>query len=64
VKKRYYNKSLYQYAVYSLNIPKKFHELLPAFLDKNLEVNVQRQQGKLIITLIPKLEKPYGENVS
>jgi len=47
-----------------MNIPKKFHELLPAFLDKNLEVDVQRQQGKLIITLIPKLEKPYGENVS
>ena len=58
VKKRYYGKSLYQYAVYSLNIPKKFHELLQTFLDKDLDVDVQRQQGKLIITLIQKLEKP------
>ena len=57
VKKRYYSKSLYQYAVYSLNIPKRFHELLPTFLDKDLDVDVQRQQGKLIITLVPKLEK-------
>lgn len=58
VKKRYYSKSLYQYAVYSLNIPKKFHELLPTFLDKDLDVDAQRRQGKLVITLIPKLEKP------
>ena len=58
VKKRYYSKALYQYAVYSLNIPKKFHEFLQTFLDKDLDVDVQHQQGKLIITLIPKREKP------
>ncbi|UCE15445.1 MAG: hypothetical protein JSV12_06095 [Candidatus Bathyarchaeota archaeon] len=56
VKKRYYNKSLYQYAVYSLNFPKKFHEFLPAFLDKELDVDVQREGSSLTIILTPKLE--------
>lgn len=58
VKKRYYGKSVYQYAVYSLNIPKRFHELLQTFLDKDLDVDIQREGGRLTITLTPKLEKP------
>jgi len=64
VKKRYYGKSVYQYRVYSLNIPKKFHELLQTFLDKDLDMEVQRERGKLTITLTTKLENPHGENVS
>jgi len=64
VKKRYYSKALYQYAVYSLNIPKKFHELLTTFLDKDLAIDVKRQQSKLIITLAPKPENPREENFS
>jgi len=51
VKKRYYGKSIYEYAVYSLNIPRRFHELLQPFLDKNLEVDVRHEPSTLIITL-------------
>jgi len=64
VKKRYYGKSLYRYAVYSLNIPKEFHELLPAFLDKDLDVEVQSRGSSLTITLTLKLENSHGENAS
>jgi len=64
VKKRYYGKSVYQYAVYSLNVPKRFHELLQTFLDKDLDMEVQHERSKLNITLTPKLENPHGENVS
>jgi len=56
VKKKYYGKSVYRYAVYSLNIPKKFHELLQPFLDKDLGVDVQRERGVLVITLMLKPE--------
>jgi len=64
VKKRYYGKSVYQYVVYSLNLPKEFHELLPAFLEKDLDVDVQSRGNSLTITLTLKLEKPWGENAS
>jgi len=57
VKKRYYGKSVYQYPVYSFNIPKKFHELLEPFLDKNLQVDVEHKSGTLIIMLTLKPEK-------
>lgn len=55
VKKKYYGKSTYSYEVYSLNIPKEFHELLQPFLEKDLGVHVQQDRGKLTITLTPKL---------
>jgi len=55
VKKKYYGKSTYSYEVYSLNIPKEFHELLQPFLEKDLGVDVQQDRGKLAITLTPKL---------
>lgn len=57
VKKRYYGKAVYQYPVYSFNIPKKFHELLEPFLDEDLQVDVERGSGTLIITLTLKPEK-------
>jgi hypothetical protein len=57
VKKRYYGKALYQYPVYSFNIPKKFHELLEQFIGKDLQVNVEQKSDTLIITLALKLEK-------
>lgn len=62
VKKRYYGKSIYQYAVYSLNIPRRFHEILQPFLDKNLEVDVRKEPSTLIITLT--LKPQAYENVS
>jgi len=57
VKKRYYGKAMYQYPVYSFNIPKKFHELLEPFLGEDLQVDVERKSGTLIITLISRHEK-------
>jgi len=57
VKKRYYGKAMYQYPVYSFNIPKEFHELLQPFLEKDLQADVERKSGTLIITLTLKSEK-------
>jgi hypothetical protein len=57
VKKRYYGKALYQYPVYSFNIPKRFHELLEPFFGKDLQVDVEQKSGTLIIMLTLKLEK-------
>jgi hypothetical protein len=53
VKKRYYGKAEYQYAVYSLTIPKKYHDLLQPFLDEDLEANVEQTTNTLTITLTP-----------
>jgi len=56
VKKKYYGKSEYSYTVYSLNIPKNLHELLPPFLNKDLDVDARREQNQLIITIMLKRE--------
>jgi len=53
VKKKYFGKSTYSYVVYSLNIPREFHELLQPFLEKDLRVDVQQEKGVLTITLTP-----------
>jgi hypothetical protein len=53
VKKRYYGKAEYQYPVYSLNVPKKYHELVLPFLNQDLNLEVRREEGVLVITLIP-----------
>jgi len=58
VKKRYYGKAVYQYPVYSFNIPKKFHELLQPFLGEELQADVEHKSNTLIITLTPKPRKP------
>jgi len=63
VKKRYYGKALYQYPVYSFNIPKKFHELLQPFVGEELQADIECKSNTLIIMLTPKprkpLEKPF-----
>jgi len=64
VKKRYYGKSQYEYTVYSLNIPKEFHENLQPFLDKSLDIDVQSNSGKLTITLTLKRENSKRKSVS
>ena len=51
VKKRYYGKAEYAYTVYSLNIPKEYHEQLQAFLNRELRVDVKQDKGTLTITL-------------
>jgi hypothetical protein len=53
VKKRYYGKAEYKYPVYSLTIPKQYHEILQAFLDEELEANVEHKTDTLTITLKP-----------
>jgi hypothetical protein len=63
VKKKYYGKAVYEYPVYSFNIPKKFHELLQPFLGKDLLVDVELMSGKLIITLTLKPQS-LRKNVS
>jgi len=50
VKKRYYGKAEYQYPVYSLTIPKKYHKTIQAFLDEELEANVEHKTNTLTIT--------------
>ena len=62
VKKRYYGKAVYQYPVYSFNIPKKFHELLQPFVDGELQADVERKSNTLIIKLTPKLGKPMEKS--
>jgi len=54
VKKKYYGKSTYSYEVYSLNVPREFHDLLQPFLDKDLRVDVRQERGVLTIALTPK----------
>ncbi len=51
VKKRYYGKAEYAYVVYSLNIPKEFHEQLQAFLNRELRIDVKQDKATLTITL-------------
>ena len=63
VKKKYYNKAVYQYSVYSFNVPKEFHELLEPFVGEDLQADVERKSGMLIIMLTLKPEK-HGKNVS
>ena len=53
VKKRYYGKAEYKYPVYSLTIPKQYHEIVQAFLDEELEANVEHKTDALTITLKP-----------
>jgi hypothetical protein len=53
VKKRYYGKAEYQYPVYSLTIPKEFHDLLQPFIDEDLEANIEHKTDTLTITLKP-----------
>jgi len=64
VKKRYYGKSQYEYIVYSLNIPKEFHEAIQPFLDKSLDVDAQTEYDTLTITLTLKRENSRRKSVS
>jgi len=54
---------MYQYPVYSFNIPKKFHEIIQPFIGEELQADVERKSNTLIIKLTPKPGKPM-ENVS
>ena len=53
VKKRYYGKADFRYPVYSLTIPKEFHDILKPFLEEELEATVEHETDSLTITLKP-----------
>jgi hypothetical protein len=53
-RKRYLNsKRTYEYGRMSLDIPKRFHEILRPFLDKDLRFDVRLENGRLEISLSP-----------
>jgi len=56
VKKKYYGKSEYSYTVYSLNIPRRFHELLKPLLNRDLDVDTLWKNGALILIIRPRTE--------
>ena len=59
-KKRYLNgKNVYEYEQFSVAIPKRFHNVVEPFLDKDLDMNVKTAgKSKVVIVLKPR------ENVS
>jgi hypothetical protein len=59
VKKRYYGKAEYKYPVYSLTIPKKYHDIIQPFLNEELEAKVQHKTNTLTITLKSTKESPH-----
>jgi len=53
-RKRYLNsKRVYEYERVSLNIPRKYHEIIKPFLEQDFDVNVTVENGSLVITLSP-----------
>jgi hypothetical protein len=54
-RKRYLNsKRVYEYERVSLHIPRKYHETIKPFLDKDWQMEIVVQNGSLIIMLLPK----------
>jgi hypothetical protein len=58
VKKRYYGKAVYQYPVYSITISRKFHDLLPTFEGRDLQMDMERRSNSLMIILTAEPGKP------
>jgi hypothetical protein len=46
----------------SLDIPKKFHEILKPFLEKQLNIDVKRESDVAIISLSPVKTFRHAEN--
>ena len=52
VRKRYLNnKRLYEYRRVSLNVPRRFHNVVEPFLGKQLQMKVSSKEGVITITL-------------
>ena len=59
VRKRYMNKKrLYEYKRISLNLPRKFHELLEPFLNQDFQIRVTAEKNTITIALSIPDEKP------
>jgi hypothetical protein len=62
-KKHYLNtKRTYEYERMSLDIPKKFHEALKPFLEKELNIDVKLENDIAIISLSPVKTFRHAEN--
>ena len=55
VSKRHYlgAKRTYEYGRMSLDLPKKFHEILKPFLEKQLNIDVKLEDDAAVISLSP-----------
>jgi hypothetical protein len=64
VSKRHYLKAkrTYEYGRMSLDIPKKFHEDLKPFLEKELNINVKLENDVAVISLCPVKTFRHAEN--
>lgn len=64
VSKRHYlrAKRIYEYGRMSLDIPKKFHELLKPFLAKDLNIDVKLENNIAVISLSPEKTFRHAEN--
>ena len=64
VSKRHYlrAKRTYEYGRMSLDIPKKFHEILQPFLEKKLNVDIKIENDVAIISLSPVKTFRHAEN--
>ncbi|MEM3578448.1 MAG: hypothetical protein QXX51_08420 [Candidatus Bathyarchaeia archaeon] len=54
IRKNYYGKANYAYESLWLYIPKKFHNLLQSYMNSELEISIQKSNGKILIALTPK----------
>jgi len=62
-RKRYlHSKRTYEYERVSLNIPRKYHELIKPFLNQDFDVSVAAEKGCIVITLTP--QKPVQQIAS
>jgi hypothetical protein len=64
VSKRNYLKAkrTYEYGRMSLDIPKKFHEALKPFLEKDLKIEVKLENDVAVISLAPVKTFRHAEN--
>lgn len=64
VSKRNYLKAkrTYEYGRMSLDIPKKFHEVLKPFLEKQLKIEVKLENDVAVISLSPVKTFRHAEN--
>ena len=61
IRKNYYGKANYEYVSLWLYIPKKFHELLKPHINNELEISMQKKNGKILIALTPKKVEATGK---
>jgi hypothetical protein len=58
VRKRYYEKSSYEYVTLWLYLPRRLHEILEPYINQKLDIYAEKRNGKLQLTLDPKPSKP------